>query len=235
MLGTFCAGRICKCGWHVNWKIHRLLSDWGPRRGGVVCSLRSFRCRVSGREQHRVLKSESGHEFGGVMRYLTNKSGGNIHGNGTIKIAPNEYYCPPKNLVDYESDSIYRSCNDRCSAICFGFKDRRVQLMSKPGMADACATGSWRCRTMENRRRKLIATTTTKRWMAQTSRTTSNWQMKETVSIVSLNSEQLDPAGVAILLAMVIMHTSISLSSLVNLMSMHKKIFFSCVFAVCKQ
>lgn len=65
--------RICKCGWHVNWKIHRLLSDWGPRRGGVVCNLRSFRCRVSGRERHRVLKSEGGHEFGGVMRYLKSR------------------------------------------------------------------------------------------------------------------------------------------------------------------
>lgn len=62
---------------------------------------------------------------------MTEKTGGNIHDNGTIKIESNSlsksnYH--PKNLVDYESDNFYYSNNEILANICFDFKDKKVNI-----------------------------------------------------------------------------------------------------------
>lgn len=78
---------------------------------------------------------QPGNEFQGIMRYLTNETGGNIHDNGTIEITSNSinnnnprYHS--KNLVDYENNNYYHSSNDGGTTICFDFKDKLVQLTS---------------------------------------------------------------------------------------------------------
>ena len=79
----------------------------------------------------KLFKIEKGNEFDGIMRYLTNKTGGNIHDNGTIEITSNSF-CNghhPKNSVDYDNSTFYASVNDSTLAhICFDFKDNRIQL-----------------------------------------------------------------------------------------------------------
>ena len=54
-----------------------------------------------------------GKEFFGLMRYLTEETGGNIHDNGTIEITSNSISSDgyhPKNLVDYTNNTnIYDS------------------------------------------------------------------------------------------------------------------------------
>ena len=43
-------------------------------------------------------------EFNGIIKYLTGKTGGNIHDNGTINVSSNSIYGNkghPKNLLDF--------------------------------------------------------------------------------------------------------------------------------------
>ena len=83
-------------------------------------------------KRFQEFKIEQGSEFKGIMHYLTNKSGGNIHDKGIVDITSNSvrgdsYH--PKNSVDYESDRFYASVNNSTLAyICFDFKDNRIQL-----------------------------------------------------------------------------------------------------------
>ena len=74
-----------------------------------------------------------GKEFQGIMSYLTMKTGGNIHENGTIKITSNSINYrdqSPKNLVNYDNDSYYCSKDDGDAYVCFDFKDKSIQLRS---------------------------------------------------------------------------------------------------------
>lgn len=89
-------------------------------------SIQSERYLISGKE----FKAVEGHEFEGIMRYLTKKTGGNIHDNGTIQISCNSVRSSdfPRNLVDYENDNFYLSNNDEGIFLCFDFKDKKVQL-----------------------------------------------------------------------------------------------------------
>ena len=76
-----------------------------------------------------------GKEFHGIMRYLTVKTGGNIHDNKTIEITSSDDNsgCPPKNLVDYDnSNNFYDSGSLLRSEpkICFDFKAKSIQLFN---------------------------------------------------------------------------------------------------------
>lgn len=84
---------------------------------------------------YKEFKHDSSNEFHGIMRYLTDKTNGNIHDNGTIVITSNSIHSDgyhPKYLVDYANKStIYHSKHDVENAtICFDFKDKSVQLTS---------------------------------------------------------------------------------------------------------
>ena len=81
-----------------------------------------------------VFEHEAGREFHGIMRFLTEKTGGNIHDNKTIEITTNSIYgnnmkYHPKCLVDYNNDEYYDSAQ-KDARICFDFKERRIQLSS---------------------------------------------------------------------------------------------------------
>lgn len=76
---------------------------------------------------------EKGKEFDGIFKYLTKKTGSNIHDNGTIKIDSNSIFnddpeCCPKHLVDYNSESFYQSKDQNGSFIVFDFKEKSIQL-----------------------------------------------------------------------------------------------------------
>ena len=81
----------------------------------------------------KEFKVNESQEFRGIMRYLTEKSNGNIHDNGTINITSNSIYgygYEPRNSVDYEKTNYYESKDDGDAFICFDFKDRLIQLQS---------------------------------------------------------------------------------------------------------
>lgn len=78
---------------------------------------------------------EEGTEFNGLLRYLSDETGGNIHDNGTIEVTSNSIHSDgrhPKYLLDYQNtESIsYNSNNTSDGYICFDFKDRKIQLTS---------------------------------------------------------------------------------------------------------
>ena len=82
---------------------------------------------------NKVIKEfnfEPGHELEGIMRHLTNETGGNIHDNGTIEISSNSIQGSfhPKHAVDYQSNNFYASNNELNAFVCFDFKGRRIQL-----------------------------------------------------------------------------------------------------------
>lgn len=102
----------------------------------------------------KEFNAETGHEFEGMMRYLTNETKGNIHDTGAIEITTNSikndninaYH--PKNLVDYQNNSHYYSKDEPGVFVCFDFKSRRIQLSSysiktQSGGPNACHLKNW--------------------------------------------------------------------------------------------
>lgn len=76
---------------------------------------------------------DSNQKFNGILKYLNDKSGGNIMENGTVKITANSQHSgyPLRNLVDFQSTEngcYYRSGNDCRVTIQFDFDDKLVQV-----------------------------------------------------------------------------------------------------------
>lgn len=68
----------------------------------------------------------------GMIHFLTKKTGGNIHDNGTVEIWSNsinmndvKYH--PKNLFDFKKDNFFASNDSRLATISIDFKDRLIQ------------------------------------------------------------------------------------------------------------
>lgn len=95
-------------------------------------SLQRDRTRYNKQNKYREFKLEKGRELDGILKYLTQKTGGNIHDNGTIEITSNSicnnFSYHPKNLVDFEKTNLYESQNNSDTFVCFDFKDRQIQL-----------------------------------------------------------------------------------------------------------
>ena len=62
------------------------------------------------------------------MKYLTNKTGGNIHDNKTIEVTTSSNYTSAKNILDFNCDSHYTAESNNDLWICFDFKNMRVSL-----------------------------------------------------------------------------------------------------------
>ena len=83
------------------------------------------------------IEHQEGREFSGIMKHLSESTGGNIHDNGTIEITSNSIYCyddgyHPKNLVNYNQSpyTFYHSNGDANTYIRFDFKDKKIQVDS---------------------------------------------------------------------------------------------------------
>lgn len=74
----------------------------------------------------------TGKELKGIMRFLTDKTNGNIHENKAIEITSNSIHSGyhPKSIVDYHKSNFYHSKNEEDSFVCFDFKDKLIQLSS---------------------------------------------------------------------------------------------------------
>lgn len=78
---------------------------------------------------------QKGDEFNGIIKYLTDKTGGNIHDNGTIEISSNNinrgmglHSHHPKNLLNLNSSENYMANDGKTAYIRFDFKDKMVEL-----------------------------------------------------------------------------------------------------------
>ena len=79
----------------------------------------------------KVFNRQPQNEFNGIIKYLTDKTGGNIHDNGTIEVTSNsiEGSNHPKNLLD--------TCNyygpeikEANFWVCFDFKNMEIEITS---------------------------------------------------------------------------------------------------------
>ena len=79
-----------------------------------------------------VKKHENGNEFNGIFHYLTTKTGGNIHENGTIKITSDSVFQKnyPQYLVEFNSSNHYESATLTNVSITFDLINVKVLLES---------------------------------------------------------------------------------------------------------
>lgn len=78
----------------------------------------------------KIFKIIENREFEGIIRHLTEETGGNIHDNGTIEVTSNSICgsCHPKKLLDFNENGYYTANGYNGARVCFDFKDRRVKL-----------------------------------------------------------------------------------------------------------
>ena len=119
-------GRLCKSK-ISEWRIHR---QPGENRKEKEEEEEMSKKTIS-------IEHQEGREFSGIMKHLSESTGGNIHDNGTIEITSNSivnnddrYH--PKNLVNYNQSpyTFYESNNDTNTYIRFDFKDKKIQVDS---------------------------------------------------------------------------------------------------------
>lgn len=93
------------------------------------------------KEEIIEIQYKQGQDFNGLMRYLVDKTGGNIHDNGTVEITANSIYgniikyYHPKYLV--ENSGQYQA-NGSSIVLLFDFKEKQVQLTSYTIETDGC-------------------------------------------------------------------------------------------------
>ena len=74
-------------------------------------------------------KIKKGSEMKGIINFLTEKTGGNIHNNKTIEItASSTTSNSPENTVDFQNSNCFYSKSEPNSFICYDFKERQIQL-----------------------------------------------------------------------------------------------------------
>lgn len=126
------------------------------------------------KEKGIEIKFDGSQKFKGIMNYLNEKTGGNIHDNGTIEITSNaadNKERSPKNLVDYQNNGQYHifqsdiSSNEPNTTILFDFKDRRVQLSSYA--VESCRFGSTNYCNLRN-------------WVVEVSNDKEKWKIIDT-------------------------------------------------------
>ncbi|KAK8854333.1 hypothetical protein M9Y10_016893 [Tritrichomonas musculus] len=86
------------------------------------------------KQSYKKFVHKEGEDFNGIIRYLTNKYGGNVHDKGVVDISStsiqgDKIAYHPKNLVDYQNSSNYYYSKPEPSVIIsFDFKDYLIQL-----------------------------------------------------------------------------------------------------------
>ena len=71
---------------------------------------------------------DSNNKFNGILKYLSDKTGGNIVDNGTISLTADSEDCPVKNMIRFDSTDYYRHLNQSMEKILFDFKNRSVKI-----------------------------------------------------------------------------------------------------------
>lgn len=83
---------------------------------------------IKNKNESKHLLNES--EFNGIIKYLTTKTGGNIHDNGTIEVTTNSL-CKgqePKYLLNFDYNGDYNASPNKKAWVCFDFKDKKIKI-----------------------------------------------------------------------------------------------------------
>lgn len=97
----------------------------------------------------KVESKENG-SLKGIINYLTEKCGGNVHKKGVIDVTSSSTFITfsPDNLCNYDSTRMYQSLNEENSWVKFDFKESSVKLsaytiVSKDGKTNDHHLKSW--------------------------------------------------------------------------------------------
>lgn len=83
-------------------------------------------------------KLDSNNKFNGILKYLTDKTGGNIVDNGTVSITSNSANNPVKYLIYFNTEDYFQYIDKSMANVLFDFKDRSVKLNKY-----SIHTGTW--------------------------------------------------------------------------------------------
>lgn len=95
----------------------------------------------SNKPSQKLFEYSADSPFNGILKYLTDKTGGNIHDNGTISITASstQYFAGQKfakncknlvNYTDFHKSSMWSPANENNFSLIFDFKDRHVDLQA---------------------------------------------------------------------------------------------------------
>lgn len=104
-----------------------------------------------------------GNQFNGIIHYLTEKTGGNIHKNGTIELTSNSTissanHQEPENVLDYQSNSCFGAkSGSKDFWVCFDFKNRKIEITDYTIQSYRFSSGHL------------------KNWVLETSKDNENW------------------------------------------------------------
>lgn len=103
----------------------------------------------------------TGSQFNGIINYLTSKTGGNIHRNGTIKLTCDNKSSlstsseqPPESVLDLNTNNWFGAkSGSKDYWLCFDFKERKVEISSYTIQSYSFKSGhlkNWVLETSEN-------------------------------------------------------------------------------------
>ena len=79
----------------------------------------------------------------GIINYLTKKTGGNIHDNGTIEVTSNSFKEHPKNLLQQQGKFVAKP-GEKNAWICFDFKNMEVEISDySVQSSSSCCIKNW--------------------------------------------------------------------------------------------
>ena len=93
--------------------------------------------------QIKTFEPISGNELNGIFKYLTDKTGGNIHENGTISVSSDSVHGPnnvPENLLKLTYNT-YAPKDKVCNAwVLFDFKNMEIEVSHYTAKSGSCAS-----------------------------------------------------------------------------------------------
>lgn len=115
-------------------------------QSNVIQSIQSDLHTINNYNKLKIFKYQQGKEFDGILRSLSNETGGNIHNNGTIQITTNSQYSNyvPQNIVNFDTNSLYHSENIKDTYLLFDFKNKIIQLSNYSIMSHSSANSCLR-------------------------------------------------------------------------------------------
>ena len=115
-------------------------------QSNVIQSIQSDLHTIKNYNKLKIFKYQQGKEFDGILRSLSNETGGNIHNNETIQITTNSQYSNyvPQNIVNFDTNSLYHSENLKDTYLLFDFKNKFIQLSNYSIMSHSSANSCLR-------------------------------------------------------------------------------------------
>lgn len=143
-------------------KSHEKKSDKKSHQKQKKSEKKSKKSKTSDKKSYEIqsFPQTPGSQFNGIIKYLTSKTGGNIHKNGTITLTSDNTSSSsfsdqlPETILDLNNDNWFGAkSGSKDYWLCFDFKDRKVEISSYTIQSYSFKSGhlkNWVLETSEN-------------------------------------------------------------------------------------